>query len=147
MTATLEDSALCRLELNNSGCWKLIGRFDAADDDQRALVLDAAEQLVKTLHNNEDSKHCPTMRVSMDGAINDVLVRWRQARNGSLMSLSDKQLAGNQRRTLRAMRKRLLEMADEWDGMDQFNMSHLVELADAAEQVSADMIVQEQGCR
>lgn len=61
------------------------------------------------------------------------------------MSLSDKQLAGNQRRTLRAMRKRLLEMADEWDGLDQFNLSQLLELADAAEQVAADMIVQEQG--
>lgn len=72
-----EKKKLCRLELNNSGCWKLIGRFDAADDDQSALVLDAAEELVKTLHNNEDSKRCPTMRVSMDGAINDVLLHWR----------------------------------------------------------------------
>jgi len=66
----------CRLELNNSGSWKVLGRFDAADDDQTALVLDAAEDLVKTLHNSEDPKRCPTMRVSMDDALQQVLLRW-----------------------------------------------------------------------
>lgn len=70
----------CRLELNNSGAWKVLGRFDAADEDQVALVLDASEELVKTLHNNEDPKGCPTMRVSMDGPLNDVLMRWEISR-------------------------------------------------------------------
>lgn len=67
-----------RLELNNSGAWKVLGRFDAADDEQTALVLDAAEVLIKTLHNSEDPKHCPTMRVSIDHPISQdvVLVRW-----------------------------------------------------------------------
>ena len=40
-----------RLELNNSGAWNVLGRFDADDGDQTSLVLDAAEALIKTLHN------------------------------------------------------------------------------------------------
>jgi len=66
-----------RLELNNSGSWKLLGRFDAADDDQVALVLDAAEDLVRTLHNSEDPKRCPTLRVTIDDALCEVLLRWK----------------------------------------------------------------------
>lgn len=65
-----------RLELNNSGSWKVLGRFDAADDEQSALVLDAAEELVKTLHNSDDAKRCPTLRVSMDDGLGAVLLRW-----------------------------------------------------------------------
>lgn len=77
-----------RLELNNSGAWKVLGRFDAADDEQSSLVLDAAEDLIKTLHNSEDPKRCPTMRVSMDDGLGSVLLRWallegwRDARTG-----------------------------------------------------------------
>lgn len=56
------------------------------------------------------------------------------------MSLTDKQLAGNQRRTLRTMRKRLLDMAGEWDGRDGFNVTQLTELADQAEKVAVDMV-------
>ena len=66
----------CRLELNNSGAWKLLGTFDAADDEQTSLVLDAAEDLIKTLHNSEDPKRCPTLRVSIDDAAGFVLLRW-----------------------------------------------------------------------
>lgn len=68
-----------RLELNNSGACKRIGTFDAADDDQTALVLDAAETLVKTLHNGSDAKRCPTLRVSSDhpaDTVDVVLLRW-----------------------------------------------------------------------
>lgn len=65
-----------RIELNNSGAWKLLGRFDAADDDQTSLVLDAAETLVQTLNNGEPAKRCPTLRVSMDDALASVLMRW-----------------------------------------------------------------------
>lgn len=57
--------------------------------------------------------------------------------------MTDKQLAGNQRRTLRAMRARLLVMAGEWDGRDQFNLSQLTELADKVEEVSVNIIDQE----
>jgi hypothetical protein len=56
------------------------------------------------------------------------------------VSLSDKQLAGNQRRTLRAMRLRLLAMSSDWDGRDQFNMQQLQDLADRHEAVAVEMI-------
>ena len=55
------------------------------------------------------------------------------------MGMTDKQLAGHQRRTLRTMRERLLKMAGEWDGVDQFNMNQLQDLADSCETVAAEM--------
>lgn len=54
--------------------------------------------------------------------------------------MTDKQLAGNQRRSLRTMRKKLLEMAGQWDGVDQFNVTELTELADKMESVAASMV-------
>jgi hypothetical protein len=72
-----------KLELNNSGSWKRLGSFDAADDEQTALVLDAAEDLIRTLHNSEDPKRCPTLRVSMDhptDTVDVVLLRWELTR-------------------------------------------------------------------
>lgn len=60
------------------------------------------------------------------------------------MSQSDRQIAGNQRRTLRAIRNRLLEMANAWDGVDQFNLSELTELADKVEDVAAGMVVDDE---
>lgn len=68
----------CRLELNNSGAWKVLGRFDAADDEQCILVLDTAEDLVRTLHNSEDPRGCATMRVSTEDQC--VLLRWEIGR-------------------------------------------------------------------
>lgn len=55
------------------------------------------------------------------------------------MSLNDKQIAGNQRRTLRKMREQLLSMADMWEGVDEFARTRLTELADQAEQVAVDI--------
>lgn len=52
------------------------------------------------------------------------------------MSLTDKQIAGGQRRTLRAMRERLLRMADEWEGVDEYARTSLTDLADKAEEVA-----------
>lgn len=69
-----------RLELNNSGAWKMLGRFDAADLEQTSLVLDAGETLVETLHNSEDPKGCPTLRVTIDDALASVLMRWEMTR-------------------------------------------------------------------
>lgn len=66
----------CRLELNNSGAWKLIGKLDADDETQSDLVLNAAEKLIASLHNNPDPKHCPTMRVCTDDPMPCVLMRW-----------------------------------------------------------------------
>ena len=68
-----------RLELNNSGAWKVLGTFDAADETTCGLVLDSAETLLKALHGNKPAKRCPTLRVSMDtsGDTTDtVLMRW-----------------------------------------------------------------------
>lgn len=45
------------------------------------------------------------------------------------------QLAGGQRRTLRAMRERILNMADDWDGLDEYARGCLTELADKAAEV------------
>lgn len=65
-----------RLELNNSGAWKVLGRFDAADDEQASLVMDAAEDLIKTLHNSECPRRCPTLRITIDDSLATVLTRW-----------------------------------------------------------------------
>lgn len=59
------------------------------------------------------------------------------------MSMTQRQLAGNQRRTLRAMRARLLSMAADWDEIDQFNVSKLTEIADTVEVVAAEMVPDE----
>lgn len=56
------------------------------------------------------------------------------------MTQTPKQIAGNQRRTLRKIREQLLTMADAWDGVDQFNLAALTDLADKAEEVSAVLI-------
>jgi len=78
-----------RLEINNSGAWKCLGRFDADDDEQTALVLDAAEALILTLHNSEDPKGCPTLRVSMADGIGDVLMRWGHGRGWRDAKMND----------------------------------------------------------
>lgn len=54
--------------------------------------------------------------------------------------MTEKQLAGYQRRSLRSMRERLLTMAAAWDGIDQFNVTQLTELADQTEEVAASMV-------
>ncbi|TXI23053.1 MAG: hypothetical protein E6Q67_05185 [Roseateles sp.] len=52
------------------------------------------------------------------------------------MSRTAAQIAGAQRRTLRAMRERLLTMADEWEEVDEFARGELTGLADKAEEVA-----------
>lgn len=48
---------------NNSGAWKTLGRFDAADRDQAELVMARAEELVAALNNGGPAKGCPTLRL------------------------------------------------------------------------------------
>ncbi|MCU7371584.1 host-nuclease inhibitor Gam family protein [Paucibacter sp. O1-1] len=55
---------------------------------------------------------------------------------GGGVSLSAKQLAAGQRRTLRTMRERLLRMADDWEDLDEYARSCLTDLADKAEEVA-----------
>lgn len=53
---------------------------------------------------------------------------------------TDKQIAAGQVRSLRSMRAKLLAMAGEWEGVDEYNVSTLTELADQAEQVALELI-------
>lgn len=77
----------CRLELNNSGAWKVIVRFDAADEERTDDILNAAGQLADAANEGEKKPQF-TLRVVSDQAIPDVLMRyegehgWRDARTG-----------------------------------------------------------------
>ena len=51
-----------------------------------------------------------------------------------------RQLAAGQIRSLRAMRKKLIDMAAQWDEVDQFCMNTLAELADHCETVAVDLV-------
>lgn len=51
-----------------------------------------------------------------------------------------KQLAGNQRRSLRAIKAKLMDMSNDWDGVDQYNMNALTELAEKVEAIAAEMV-------
>lgn len=50
-------------------------------------------------------------------------------------------MAAGQVRSLRAVRKKLLAMSVEWDGVDQFNLSELERLADQCEVVATALVV------
>lgn len=58
-----------------------------------------------------------------------------------------KQIAGAQRRSLRKMREKLLEMAAAWEEMDQFNSNQLAELADRMETVANEMTEDADGAK
>jgi hypothetical protein len=51
-----------------------------------------------------------------------------------------KQLASRQVRRLRTIRKQLLDMSCQWDGLDQFNMGELERVADLCEEVAVTMV-------
>jgi len=76
----VNDNKPCRLELNNSGSWKVIGRFDAADEEHTGMVMDAAESLIKVLNNGAPPKRCASLRVSMDDGLGQVLLYWTAER-------------------------------------------------------------------
>lgn len=56
------------------------------------------------------------------------------------MNRTDRQIAAGQVRSLRTMRGKLLTMADEWEGVDEYIRTCLTELADQAEQVSLELL-------
>jgi hypothetical protein len=68
-----------RLEINNSGAWKVIGRFDAADDVRADDILNCAHELAAALC---DAGSRLTLRVSMADLPNDVLMRWESIESG-----------------------------------------------------------------
>lgn len=53
---------------------------------------------------------------------------------------TSRQIAAGQVRTLRSMRKKLLDMAARWDGVDMYLMSRLEEVADAVENLAVEMV-------
>lgn len=61
-----------RLEINDSGSWRLIGRFDADASAQSDEVLLAAERRAPALWWDGEGR-CPTLRVSIDAT--NVLLR------------------------------------------------------------------------
>lgn len=67
----------CRLEMNNSGSWKLLGRFDAAVADSTDDILNAAAQLADALNAPYSGRQALcTLRVSTDDPHPDVLMRY-----------------------------------------------------------------------
>lgn len=72
-----------RLEINNSGAWKIIGRFDAADDAQADDILNSAHELASALNDvTSASPKRLTLRVSMAEAPHDVLMYWESIETG-----------------------------------------------------------------
>lgn len=53
---------------------------------------------------------------------------------------TERQLAARHVRRLRTIRKNLLDMAEQWGGLDQFNLSELTDLADKAESVAVGLV-------
>lgn len=65
-----------RIELNNSGSWKLLGRFDVSNADHADQVMYTAEQFVRALNNDAPPKQCASLRVCVDDSLSQVLMRW-----------------------------------------------------------------------
>lgn len=61
------------------------------------------------------------------------------------MSRSKKQIAAGHVRRLRTIRKKVLQMAERWADVDEFNISKLTELADQAESVAVDLVENQEG--
>lgn len=59
--------------------------------------------------------------------------------------MTEKQLASRHVRRLRTIRKQLLEMSEQWEEIDQFNVNTLEELADRVESVGMDLVVKDVG--
>lgn len=68
----------CRLELNNSGSWKLLGRFDLRDVEATAKLLNAAGSLVDALNAAAgcSGRSGAALRVSTDEAHPATLQRY-----------------------------------------------------------------------
>lgn len=54
--------------------------------------------------------------------------------------MTNKQIAAGHVRRLRTIRKNLLQMAEQWADVDEFNISRLTELAEHAEEVAVSLL-------
>ena len=71
------------MALNNSGAWKLLGLFDAADDDVADNILTASASLAEALNAASGRGRAGvTLRVSTDDSHPAVLMRWQSAELG-----------------------------------------------------------------
>jgi hypothetical protein len=68
-----------KLELNNSGAWKTLGTFDAADQNRSEDVMSTAVQLIGLLNEGKPAKQCPTLRIAVDDGLSEVLMYWTLA--------------------------------------------------------------------
>lgn len=66
----------CRLELNNSGAWKLLARFDAAIDERTDAIMNAAGALAEACNDPDGALPLMKLRISTDEAHPQVLMRW-----------------------------------------------------------------------
>ena len=65
-----------RLEVNNSGSWKLVCRFDAADADQADAAMEGAECLMRAAGGRSP------WRISSDESLLQVLMRLEDLAKG-----------------------------------------------------------------
>ena len=71
----------CRLELNNSGAWKLLARFDAANEEDADALMAAAQALAEAINDTSSGRTPGTsLRVSTDEACPLTLMRWTHER-------------------------------------------------------------------
>ena len=68
-----------RLEINTAGAWKVIGRFNAADDETADDVLNAAEALAQAM---ACAGARMSMRVSMAEPPHAALMHWTNQDTG-----------------------------------------------------------------
>lgn len=54
-----------RLELNNSGAWKVIVRFDLRDSDRAARIMSAGQDLAEAVNLGQDKPQV-TLRIVTD---------------------------------------------------------------------------------
>lgn len=59
--------------------------------------------------------------------------------------MTQKQIAAGHVRRLRTIRKNLLQMAEQWADVDEFNITRLTELADQAEDVAVTLVNEQEG--
>lgn len=73
----------CRLELNNSGSWKLLGTFDASRTDAADRIMNAAAELAAALNERDSGRAALCrLRVSTDDALPVALMYWTDAAGG-----------------------------------------------------------------
>lgn len=67
-----------RLEMNNSGAWKILKYFDAADTERTDVLMNSAAKFANVL-NEGSSKPEIKLRVVTDESIPELLMRYDAA--------------------------------------------------------------------